>query len=45
MEQRKTSLVISLHNVEFSQDYHYFITLDLDSDKEKVGTRRQLCLL
>lgn len=36
MEETKSSLVVSLHNVEFAKEYHYFITVQLESDGQKV---------
>ncbi|CAD8086706.1 unnamed protein product [Paramecium primaurelia] len=38
MDQQRSSLCVSLHNVEFAKDYHYFITVQLNVDGEKKRT-------
>ncbi len=36
MDQQKSSLCISIHNVEFAKDFNYFITVQINADGEKV---------
>jgi len=36
MELRQTTLEITITQAEFNKDHKYFITVQLDGDKEKV---------
>lgn len=37
MDGVKKSLQVTLENCEFAKDFHYFITLQLDGEGEKVA--------
>ena len=36
MDTQKSSLLVSIHSCEFAKDYHYFLTVQLDTDGEKA---------
>ena len=36
VDMAKSQLMVSIHNVEFAKDFHYFVTVQLDGDGEKV---------
>ena len=36
MDQQRSSLCVSIHNVEFAKDFNYFITVQVNADGEKV---------
>lgn len=44
MYNLKSSLCVSIHNVEFVKDYHYFIAVHLESDGEKRRTDISACV-
>jgi len=37
MDYQKSSLIVSLQDVEFAKDFHYFITVQLEGDPDKVN--------
>ena len=36
MDQQRSSLCVSISNVEFAKDFNYFITVQVNADGEKV---------
>ncbi|EAR89988.1 C2 domain protein (macronuclear) [Tetrahymena thermophila SB210] len=44
MNDQRSSLLVSLNNVEFQKDYHYFITCQLESEGEKRRTDISACV-
>lgn len=39
MEGAKKSLQVSIENCEFAREFHYFLTVQLDGEGEKVRAR------
>lgn len=39
MDQQRSSLCVSIHNVEFAKDFNYFITVQINADGEKVSLK------
>lgn len=39
MDQQRSSLCVSIHNVEFAKDFNYFITVQINADGEKVALK------
>lgn len=42
MDSRKSQLVVTMTNVEFAKPFHYFLTVQLDGEGEKVKTQLSL---
>lgn len=36
MDQQRSSLCVSIHNVEFAKEFNYFITVQVNAEGEKV---------
>ncbi len=36
MDQQRSSLVVTIQSAEFAKEFHYFISVQLDGDQEKV---------
>lgn len=44
MEGIKKSLQITIENCEFAKEFHYFLTVQLDGEGEKVFCLSNFCL-
>lgn len=43
-QRPQQQLLVSLHNVEFAKEFHYFITIQLESEGEKRRTDISACV-
>ena len=45
MEGIRKSLQVTLDNCEFAKEFHYFLTVQLDGEGEKVGIYIQVIII